>query len=105
MFWLRNRRPQDWRDKVEREHRDAPRSVAEVDAAGKRARILALAASADDAPAHDDAGSRPPLGKCIVAEAVVHILDRQVGVTKKPDGRRLSGTTLRRSVIERWRRS
>jgi hypothetical protein len=79
MFWLRNRHPRDWRDKVERKHRDAPRSVAEVDAAGKRARILALAASADDAPAHDDARSPPPLGKCIVAEAVVHILDRQVG--------------------------
>jgi hypothetical protein len=60
MFWLRNRRPQDWRDKVEHEHRDAPRSVAEVDATGKRARIVALAASADDAPAHDDAGSPPP---------------------------------------------
>jgi hypothetical protein len=54
---------------------------------------------------HDDAGSPPPLGKCIVAEAVVHILDRQVGVTEKPDDRRLSGTTLRRSVIEQWRRS
>jgi hypothetical protein len=105
MFWLRNRHPQDWRDKVEHEHRDAPRWVAELDAGGKRARIRALAASADDAPAHDDAGSPPPLGKCIVAEAVVHILDRQVGVTEKPDGRRLSATNLRRSVIEQWRRS
>jgi dTDP-4-dehydrorhamnose reductase len=40
-----------------------------------------------------------------LAEAVVHILDRQVGVTEKPDGRRLSGTNPRRSVIEQWRRS
>jgi len=44
-------------------------------------------------------------GKYIAAEAVAHVLDRQVGVTGKPDGRRLSGTSLRRSIIERRRRS
>jgi hypothetical protein len=38
IFWLRNRRSQNWREKVEHEHRDAPGWVAELEAAGERAR-------------------------------------------------------------------
>ena len=41
IFWLRNRRSQNWREKVEHEHRDAPGWVAELEAAGERARTLA----------------------------------------------------------------
>ena len=55
-------------------------------------------------PRHVGERRRLP-SKCIVAEAIIHILDRQAGVTGTPDGRRLSGTTLRRLVIEQWRRS
>jgi hypothetical protein len=59
LFWLRNRRLQNWREKVEHAHRDAPCGMAELDAAGERARRLATAhdGSAGDAPAPDDAGT------------------------------------------------
>ena len=57
IFWLRNRR-RDWREKVEHEHRDAPGWVAELEAAGERARTLAVAeAPVGDAATPDDAGS------------------------------------------------
>jgi hypothetical protein len=58
VFWLRNRRSQNWREKVEHEHRDAPGWVAELEAAGERARTLAVAeAPVGDASTPDDAGS------------------------------------------------
>lgn len=38
LFWLRNRCPQNWRDKAEHEYREAPRRLAELDAAVERAR-------------------------------------------------------------------
>ena len=38
LFWLRNRRPQDWREKIEHEHSDASDMLALLDAAGERAR-------------------------------------------------------------------
>jgi hypothetical protein len=61
LFWLRNRRPQNWREKIDHVHRDAPCGIAELDAAGKRARRLGTAhdGSTGDAPAPDDAGTEP----------------------------------------------
>ena len=38
IFWLRNRRRQDWREKVEHEHNAATDLLAQLDAAGERAR-------------------------------------------------------------------
>jgi hypothetical protein len=38
IFWLRNRRRQDWRDKIEHEQTAASDLLAELDAAGERAR-------------------------------------------------------------------
>jgi hypothetical protein len=61
LFWLRNRQPQNWREKVEHEHGDAPCAMAELDAAKERARRLAAAddGPAGDSPASDDAGIEP----------------------------------------------
>jgi len=38
LFWLRNRRRQDWRDKIEHEQTGASELMAELDAAGERLR-------------------------------------------------------------------
>ena len=38
LFWLRNRRRQDWRDKIEPEQADVTELLAELDAAVERAR-------------------------------------------------------------------
>jgi len=38
VFWLRNRRRQDWRDKIEHEQTAASELMAALDAAGERAR-------------------------------------------------------------------
>ena len=38
LFWLRNRRRQDWREKVEHEHGGVADMLAELDAASERAR-------------------------------------------------------------------
>jgi len=38
VFWLRNRRRQDWRDKIEHEQTAASELMAELDAAGERVR-------------------------------------------------------------------
>jgi hypothetical protein len=37
-FWLRNRRPQNWRETVEHRHVDVDKLLAELEAAGERAR-------------------------------------------------------------------
>jgi len=38
VFWLRNRRRQDWREKIEHEHSASTDLLAQLDAAGERAR-------------------------------------------------------------------
>ena len=38
VFWLRNRRRQDWREKIEHEHNASTDMLAQLDAAGERAR-------------------------------------------------------------------
>ena len=38
IFWLRNRRPQNWRERVEHRHVDVDKFLARLEAAGERAK-------------------------------------------------------------------